>query len=258
MLLLKAMSKPVSAKRLAANRANAVRSTGPRTPEGKARSAQNSRKHGFTAANFAVVRLEELDAVANLKADLVAAYQPVNSQELLAVERLALCQQALFRCARMEAGLFTACLNEALDPDGRPLRLMTADLVDGIDVTRAQNRNFALFEGFSRLNAKSNDVPLFLRYQAQTERLYRRAVEEFERLRSLRNVLPNEPIVEPEPEENTPITHPETNPPDALKKPFSVPSKSTSIPTQPQQAKDPRSPKSPRNETPIISPGKTS
>ena len=52
--------KPVSEKQLAANRANATQSTGPRSPEGKARSAQDSRKHGFTATTFAVVRLEEL------------------------------------------------------------------------------------------------------------------------------------------------------------------------------------------------------
>ena len=113
---------PVSEKQLAANRANAARSTGPRTPQGKARSAQNARKHGFTASTFAVVRLEDLDEVAHLRADLIAVYQPVNSQELFAIERIALAQQAILRAARLETGLFTTCLDEALDPDGEPMR----------------------------------------------------------------------------------------------------------------------------------------
>ena len=63
--------QPVSPEQLAANRANAAKSTGPRTPQGKTRSAQNARKHGFTASTFAVVRLEELDEVAHLKDDLL-------------------------------------------------------------------------------------------------------------------------------------------------------------------------------------------
>ncbi len=100
----------VSPRRLAANRANAARSTGPRSPLGKALPAQNARKHGFVAANFAVIRLEELDAVARLKQDLVAAYQPVNSQELFAIERIALAQQAFLRSVSLETGLFTSCL----------------------------------------------------------------------------------------------------------------------------------------------------
>ena len=99
-----------SPEQLAANRANAAKSTGPRTPQGKARSAQNARKHGFTAFTFAVVRLEDLHEVAHLKDDLLAVFQPVNSQELFALERIALTQQALLRAARLESGLFTTCL----------------------------------------------------------------------------------------------------------------------------------------------------
>ena len=187
----------VSPAQLAANRANAAKSSGPRTPEGKARSAQNARKHGFAAEAYAVVRLEDIHEVAHLRADAVAVYQPVNSQELFAVERIAVTQLAILRAARLEAGFFTSCLNEMLDLRELPKMPMADDLTYGIEVAAAQNRNFLLFEGFKRNAAHSNAFTLHLRYAAQAERQYRRAVEEFERLKALRPELPNEPISEP-------------------------------------------------------------
>ncbi len=213
--------KPASPEQLAANRANAARSTGPKTPEGKARSAQNSLKHGFTASTFSVVRLEDLQEIARLKFDLVSVYRPVNSQELFALERMALSQQAILRAARLESGLFTTCLNETLDGEGHPFTPMSKELAgDGdIEIARAQNRNYCLADGFLRLVRQSNGWSIFLRYQAQAERQYRRALEDFDRLKALRHALPNEelpnePISGPQPQhETTTYPTPETNPP---------------------------------------------
>ncbi len=174
---------PVSDKQLAANRANAAKSTGPRTPQGKARSAQNARKHCFAAATFNVVRLEDPNEVAQLRADLIAVYRPVNSRELFAIERIALAQQAILRAARLETSLFTTCLHKALDTEGN-----------------------LLGEGFHRMVQQSNSWSLAIRYQTQAERLYRRAIEEFERLKALRPELPKRPICAPEPEQNEPIS----------------------------------------------------
>jgi hypothetical protein len=191
---------PISEKRRAANRANAARSTGPRTSEGKARSAQNARKHGFASTSYAVIRLEDAEAVARLRADLVAVYHPVNSQELFALERMALAQLSILRAAQLEASLFTAGMSEVLENE--TIRL-NDELIDGLQIARGQNHGFFLGEGFRRLCAAKGNDPwrTFLRYQAQAERNYRRALEEFERLKALRNELPNEPIVEAQPEE---------------------------------------------------------
>jgi flagellar biosynthesis GTPase FlhF len=173
-----ASHKPAFPKQLAANRANAANSTGPKSPEGKARSARNSVKHGFTASTFAVVRLEDFQEIALLKSDLASVYQPVNSQELLALERMALAQQAILHAARLESGLFTTCLNETLDNNDRPFTPMSQELAgDGdIEITRAQNRNYLLAEGFLRIIRQSNGWTVFLRYQAQAERRYRCAL----------------------------------------------------------------------------------
>ena len=195
------MNHETSDKRRAANQANAKHSTGPKTPEGKARSAQNARQHGFTASTFAVVRIEDLDEIAKLKADLITSYKPQNSQELFAIERIALAQQSLLRVARLEAGLFTTAFNTAVD---RPGPLRQAEVIGGIEITRAQNQSYLVAEGFHQMTKTSNSWALFLRYQAQAERQYRRALEEFDRLKPLREEIPNEPIEAPQPEETKP------------------------------------------------------
>jgi hypothetical protein len=202
-------SKPISEKRLAANRENAKKSTGPRTEEGKARSSRNAVKHGFRASAFAVVRLEDLDEVEKLKADAVACYKPVNSQELIAVERIAMAQQQIFRGARLDAGMFTSAMNEVIDRTNNPVTPMDPDMVGAgdIEITRQQNRNYCIAEGFRRIAKESNAIGLMLRYRAQAEREYRRAVEDFDRLKALRHEMPNEPNVglEPEPEDIVPV-----------------------------------------------------
>ena len=196
-----------SAANIAANRRNAKRSTGPRTPEGKARSSRNARKHIFHPTSFPVVRLEDIEEVDRLRADAIAAYKPVNSQETFAVERIALAQQALLRAERLHSGMMTICLNQTVTDDGRPFTAISPILVnDDFQICRAQNRNYLVAEGFNRLFTKSPAFTQFLRYQAQAERLYRRAVADLNRLRALREELANEPDLSPQPEETSQLT----------------------------------------------------
>jgi hypothetical protein len=208
-------------KQIDANCINAQKSTGPRSAAGKMKSALNARQHGFAGNAFTVVRLEDLDEIYQLRQDALDLYRPVNSQELFALERIAACQMSLIRATRLEAGLFTTCLDKALDPEGEPMHLMSPELAgDGdIQITRVQNRNFALGEGFHRAAQEPHTWTLFLRYQAQAERQYRRAIQEFDRLRALRpefdeeiEEIPNEPISATQPESPQPDPAPEANP----------------------------------------------
>jgi hypothetical protein len=88
-------SKPqVSERKANANRANAQRSTGPRTPAGKARSSLNALRHGILAkAAFNLViegaeRRTEFDAIV---AGLAQEYQPRTMTEHMTVQQLAGC-----------------------------------------------------------------------------------------------------------------------------------------------------------------------
>jgi hypothetical protein len=159
-------------------------------------------KHVFRGSSFAVVRLEEITEIGNLKADAVSCYRPVNAQELWAVERIALCQQKMLRGDRLESGLFTTALDYCLERDGRPVRLMNEKLAgDGdIEITRAQNRNFALGEGFRIMMKESEVWSILMRYQTNAERQYRRAVEDWERIKRLRPQMPNHPDIGTAPE----------------------------------------------------------
>jgi hypothetical protein len=99
--------------------------------------------------------------------------------------------------------MFTAALDEMMDRSARPLVPMMPDTVGvgDIEITRAQNRNLGIAEGFRRMVRQSSDVwSLMLRYQAQSERMYRRATEDFDRLKALRDEMPNEPndLIQPE------------------------------------------------------------
>jgi hypothetical protein len=89
---------------------------------------------------------------------------------------------------------------------------MNSQFAGDIEISKAQNRNFVLVDGFQRFAHQSNSFALMLRYQALAERQYRRATEEFNRLKALREELPNPPN-SPEPEQNeTTCTICETNP----------------------------------------------
>jgi hypothetical protein len=89
---------------------------------------------------------------------------------------------------------------------------MNAQLSADIEVSQAQNRNYLLGDGFHRLIRQNNSFALLLRYQAQAERQYRRAIEEFERLKALREDLRNEPNSAGTETNETICTPCETNP----------------------------------------------
>ena len=81
----------VSARKLAANRRNALKSTGPRTPEGKRISSMNALKHGLRSERVLrelESRTDLAEAFARLREELKRELLPIGSTEQLLVERI--------------------------------------------------------------------------------------------------------------------------------------------------------------------------
>jgi len=94
----------LTAAQHSANASNAQLSTGPRTPEGKARSAQNALKHGLTARDL-VVRAGETEEFNHLRASLQEEIQPQGALEHDLFGQLVHAAWNLRRVRRLEADL---------------------------------------------------------------------------------------------------------------------------------------------------------
>jgi hypothetical protein len=95
---------PVSERQRQANIANAAKSTGPRTDDGKARSLLNAFQHGIYA-EAAVLPGEDECELELLKGELADDYQPRGAIEKMLVGRLASISWKLRRLARAEEDL---------------------------------------------------------------------------------------------------------------------------------------------------------
>jgi len=147
-----------TAKKTAANRQNALQSTGPRTPEGKALTSKNATRHGVLSALAVVPGLEKAADWEAHHGGIVAALAPVGPLETLLAERVALGAWRLLRVARYEreavavsletveatvaAGLAHEAGYSATKEDHHP-RALRAALRGGEAVLRERTRFYA-------------------------------------------------------------------------------------------------------------------
>ena len=94
-------------KQIEANRANAKKSTGPKTHAGKDRARLNARKHGLTS-RLLVIDEEDPTEFEELRAALMAQYDPHTPTECEFVEYLASQFWRLRRIPFFEAAIFAA------------------------------------------------------------------------------------------------------------------------------------------------------
>ena len=98
------LNPEISPARLAANRANAQKSTGPRTPEGKARSRANAYRHGL-AGEGVVLPDDQLEAVAAVAAEIADELRPHGPMGRILTHRVAALTVRLDRCSDHDAAM---------------------------------------------------------------------------------------------------------------------------------------------------------
>jgi len=110
-----------------ANRANAQKSTGPKSAEGKAKSSLNRVSHGFNSATLFLggENREEFEA---LLSDLTAEFHPATPSEQILVEKMVHNQWNSLRAVRFQSALLNASVSEGyVHPDlGLLIRYQTA------------------------------------------------------------------------------------------------------------------------------------
>jgi hypothetical protein len=116
-----------TARQIAANQANSLRSTGPRSPQGKIASRANSLKHGLSGRGV-VLPHEEIDAIAERFDRWGASMLPRDDHEAWVVETIAVESVRVDRCRLHEVAYRERVADRAEDFWDIDRRLAAAEL----------------------------------------------------------------------------------------------------------------------------------
>ena len=197
-----------------ANRRNAQKSTGPKTPEGKRAVRLNALRHGLLSKEV-LLPGEDRETLGDLGERLWAELQPVGELENLLVDRVVAAVWRLRRIGRVEAGIFALELygelaERARREAGTYVRVDNSldDLINMASgtstVTNERKHKQALSKvqemkaarasetatlgrAFVRDADKANAFSKLSRYEASIERQLYKALHELERRQAARN-----------------------------------------------------------------------
>lgn len=121
-----------SAKQIAANQKNALKSTGPKTTEGKAIVRLNALKHGATATTVVVPFLEHDEDWEAHRQGIVDDYAPSGTIETILAERIAMLLWRLGRTTRYEREVI-AVSQETLEAQQLEIkRIMSPEVANSV------------------------------------------------------------------------------------------------------------------------------
>jgi hypothetical protein len=181
-------------RQIQANRANAKRSTGPVTEEGKQASSQNARRHG-QLSSCVVLKAESTPIFDDMMDSLLAEFQPQTASESALVETMAVARWKLCRNWILHTALLEVETVKQ-DPSAGNAPVITA-------------------LAFKSLADSSHSLQLLHRYEVSLDRQYSRALNNLLKVRAARNENPP-PELPVETVEPDPVEEVETPPEQAL------------------------------------------
>jgi hypothetical protein len=190
-----------TAKQIAANQANALKGTGPKTPEGKAKSSMNSETHGLLSQH-AVMSGEDSDEFEALRMMLWEEFKPSGGYEETLVDDLAGRYWRLARISLIESNIMHLARYEIqhriaqkkfkeADPltvrSNDPLNMADLsptykDLKDKAQAAKAKAEKFEMSFGGAFLHNVKNGDPLskLARHETRIRNEIRKIIEELE------------------------------------------------------------------------------
>ena len=166
--------KQISEKQLAANRANAQKSTGPRTAEGKQRSRLNACRHGLSG-QVDVLPQEDMEAYHQFVSEMVESFKPADARERQLAQAYASCQWRINRAASMENCMLTLGIVEEIAGNLQVESPEVHSTLSNAKTFRAQSRDFDRFSMYShRLARQSKEILQQLKeFQAERQKRFR-------------------------------------------------------------------------------------
>ena len=156
-----------SEKRIAANRRNALQSTGPKTPQGKELAKMNALKHGLLSREVLIAG-EQAGDLEELGRKLRLQLRPIGELEQILVDRIVASVWRLRRTLHAESAVMEQQAEDAYNPEYGTGRLAKA---------RRERRRAGAW-----MTRDANEK--LLRYESVIERQFYRAIRELERVQS--------------------------------------------------------------------------
>ena len=161
------------------SRINGAKSHGPKTPEGKETSSQNSLKHGFTSRKTLILKTESPDEYRAFLAEHIAIHQPTTLPESELVDQMAIARWRIRRFVGAETVLIDCEMvrnREKVDKEFGPT-----------------DSDLHLAMAIRSLADESRCLSLMSRYESRLQRVHDKAYAALRELQQSRPAVPTAP-----------------------------------------------------------------